>query len=55
MTDTPLRECWDCGARWPEDVMKKGKDGFHYCPECHWEPDTSKPDCMDLAHARRES
>lgn len=55
MTDCNVRECWDCGAHWPEDVMKKGSDDQWYCQECFYEPEVlNEPDCMDVAHAWRE-
>lgn len=54
MTNCSVRECFDCGAHWPEDVMKQGKDENWYCSECFYEPEEDKPDCMAVAHAYRE-
>jgi hypothetical protein len=52
MTDTPLRECWDCGAHWPEDVMVKDSDENWYCKECHYpEP---KPDLVDFMACKED-
>ena len=46
MTDCTVRECWDCKAHWPEDVMKKDKDENWYCQECYY-PDP-EPDIVDF-------
>jgi hypothetical protein len=52
MTDCNVHECRDCGAHWPEDVMRKGEDGNWYCPEC-WYPEP-EPDLVDFEASRED-
>ena len=52
MTDCNVRECYDCGAHWPEDVMKKDKDDNWYCQECYYpEP---IPDLVDFVASKED-